>query len=42
MVSKKIQPEEGTSVLDPWLDGEVELSLSQKDDGSELKKAVWS
>lgn len=39
---RRIQPEEGTSVLGPWLEGTVGLSLSQKDAGSEFKKVIWS
>ncbi|OPJ81051.1 hypothetical protein AV530_002831 [Patagioenas fasciata monilis] len=34
---RRIQPEEGTNALGPWLEGKVNLSVSQKNAGSDLK-----
>jgi len=38
---QRVQPEEGTNGLGPWLEGTVNLSVSRKDAGSELRKALW-
>lgn len=39
---QSIQPEEGTNVLALWVEEAVNLSVSLKDAGSELKEAIWS